>query len=147
MWQGRGKPKPFTQTGARNLTGSMLSNTPLCRAMLAMKNSRPASPVHRVGGHTMGLQVTRVWTRRGWVVLASDATHFYANMRQTRPFPIVFDVGEMVAGSETFNRLASSPDHIVPSHDPLALECYPAAKPGLEGIVARLDVDPSMPPS
>ena len=107
----------------------------------------PGITVHRVGGHTMGLQVTRVWTRRGWVVLASDATHFYANMRQTRPFPIVFDVGEMVAGSETFNRLASSPDHIIPGHDPLALECYPAAKPGLEGIVARLDVDPSMPPS
>jgi hypothetical protein len=76
-------------------------------------------------------------------VLASDATHFYANMRQTRPFPIVFDVGEMVAGYETLNRLASSPDHIIPGHDPLVLEYYPAAKPGLEGIVARLDVAPS----
>lgn len=103
----------------------------------------PGITLHRVGGHTMGLQVTRVWTRRGWVVLASDAAHFYANMRQTRPFPIVFDVGEMVAGYETLNRLASSPDHIIPGHDPLVLEYYPAAKPGLEGIVARLDVAPS----
>ena len=28
--------------------------------------------VHHVGGHTLGLQVVRVWTRVGWVVLASD---------------------------------------------------------------------------
>ena len=49
--------------------------------------------VHHVGGHTMGLQVVRVWTRRGWVVLASDASHLYANMEQGRPFPIVYNVG------------------------------------------------------
>ena len=39
----------------------------------------PGITVHRVGGHTRGLQVVRVHTRRGWVVLASDAAHFYAN--------------------------------------------------------------------
>ena len=50
----------------------------------------PGISVHLIGGHTMGLQVVRVATRRGWVVLASDASHFYANMEQTRPFPIVF---------------------------------------------------------
>ena len=33
-------------------------------------------------------------------------------------------------------------DHVVPGHDPLVLERYPAAKPGLEGWVARLDVEP-----
>lgn len=30
----------------------------------------PGLSVHFVGGHTMGLQMVRVWTRRGWVVLA-----------------------------------------------------------------------------
>src|SRR5690606_34760110 len=34
----------------------------------------PGISLHLVGGHTMGLQVVRVSTRRGWVVLASDAT-------------------------------------------------------------------------
>jgi hypothetical protein len=29
---------------------------------------------------------------------------------------------------------------VIPGHDPLVLQRYPAAKPGLEGIVARLDV-------
>ncbi len=36
----------------------------------------PGVTVHHVGGHTMGLQVVRVRTRRGWVVLAADASHF-----------------------------------------------------------------------
>jgi hypothetical protein len=30
----------------------------------------------------------------------------------------------------------------VPGHDPLVTKRYPAAKPGLEGWVMRLDVDP-----
>jgi len=47
----------------------------------------PGISLHLIGGHTMGLQVVRVATRRGAVVLASDASHFYANMEQTRPFP------------------------------------------------------------
>ncbi len=39
-------------------------------------------------------------------------------------------------------RLASMPDAISPGHDPLVLQRYPVAKPGLEGIVVRLDVEP-----
>ena len=39
-------------------------------------------------------------------------------------------------------KLAPSANHIVPGHDPLVLQRYPAAQPGLEGWVARLDVDP-----
>jgi hypothetical protein len=33
--------------------------------------------VHHVGGYTAGLQWVRVRTARGWVVLASDASHYY----------------------------------------------------------------------
>ena len=102
----------------------------------------PGITLHRVGGHTMGLQVTRVWTKRGWVVLASDASHFYANMEQGRPFPIVYDMGEVLEGYRTVNQLASSPDHIIPGHDPLVMERYPAPRKELGGIVAKLDVAP-----
>ena len=38
----------------------------------------PGVTVHRVGGHSDGLQVVRVETARGPVVLASDAAHYYA---------------------------------------------------------------------
>jgi len=102
----------------------------------------PGVTIHRVGGHSMGLQVVRVRTRRGWVVVASDASHFYANMEQGRPYPIVYNVGEMLEGFDTIQRLAESPQHVIPGHDPLVMTRYPAAKPGLEGIVVRLDADP-----
>jgi glyoxylase-like metal-dependent hydrolase (beta-lactamase superfamily II) len=103
----------------------------------------PGLSLHQIGGHTMGLQAVRVWTRRGWVVLASDASHFYANMEQKRPFPIIYNLGDMLEGYAALERLASSHQHIVPGHDPLVLRRYPAPKPGLEGIVARLDVEPT----
>ena len=102
----------------------------------------PGLSLHRIGGHTMGLQVVRVWTRRGWVVLASDATHFYANMEETRPFPIVFHIGDMVQGYRRLRELADSERHIVPGHDPLVMTRYPSAGPELDGIAVRLDVDP-----
>jgi glyoxylase-like metal-dependent hydrolase (beta-lactamase superfamily II) len=99
----------------------------------------PGISVHLIGGHTMGLQAVRVATRRGWLVLASDASHFYANMEQTRPFPIVFSVADMVAGYERLRALAASPSHIIPGHDPLVMQRYPAPSKALEGIVVRLD--------
>ena len=105
----------------------------------------PGITVHRVGGHTSGLQVVRVRTRRGWMALASDASHFYANFEQSRPFPVVANVVEMLEGYRTLHELASSPHHIIPGHDPLVLARYPAAGAGLEGIVARLDADPATP--
>lgn len=99
----------------------------------------PGLSVHRVGGHSMGLQMVRVRTRRGFVVLASDASHFYANMEQGRPFPIVYSVAETLEGYRRAYRLASSRDHVIPGHDPLVLERYPAPAAPLKGWVARLD--------
>ena len=43
---------------------------------------------------------------------------------------------------KTLRALASSPGHIVPGHDPIVMQRYPAARPGLEGIAVRLDVEP-----
>ncbi len=99
----------------------------------------PGVSLHLIGGHTMGLQVVRVATRRGWVVVASDASHFYANMEQVRPFPIVYSVAAMVEGYDRLRALADSPAHIIPGHDPLVLERYPPPNSALQGIVARLD--------
>jgi glyoxylase-like metal-dependent hydrolase (beta-lactamase superfamily II) len=102
----------------------------------------PGITVHRIGGHSKGLQSVRVRTRRGYVVLASDASHLYRHIEQGRVFPIVYNVGEVLEGYETLKRLASSPAHIVPGHDPAVIARYPAARPGLEGFVVRLDADP-----
>ncbi len=102
----------------------------------------PGVSVHLIGGHTMGIQSVRVMTRHGWLVLASDASHFYANMNETRPFPIIWSVADMVEGYAKLRSLAASPEQVIPGHDPLVMQRYPAPSPGLEGIVARLDVMP-----
>jgi glyoxylase-like metal-dependent hydrolase (beta-lactamase superfamily II) len=102
----------------------------------------PGLSVHYIGGHTMGLQSVRVMTRRGWIVLASDAAHLYAHLDQGRAFPVVYNVADMLEGHRTLRKLASSEAHIVPGHDPEVMRRYPAARPGLEGIAVRLDADP-----
>ena len=102
----------------------------------------PGITVHHVGGHTMGLQMVRVHTARGWVVLASDASHLYANMETGRCFPIVHDTLAMLEGHRRAYALASSPAHVVPGHDPLVMERYPAPSDALRGIAVRLDLAP-----
>ena len=97
--------------------------------------------LHWLGGHTQGLQVVRVKTRRGYVVLASDASHYYANILQRRPFPVLFDMNQMLNGFSVIRKLADSASHIIPGHDRQVLSLFPAARDGLDGI-ARLDADP-----
>lgn len=105
----------------------------------------PGLSIHEVGGHSAGMQIVRVYTRRGWVVLASDATHFYANYRERNPFPVLYNFQDTVRGWDTCLHLADSPDHVIPGHDPLVLQRYPALSSSLDGDVVRLDVDPIAP--
>jgi glyoxylase-like metal-dependent hydrolase (beta-lactamase superfamily II) len=102
----------------------------------------PGVTVHKIGGHSKGLQSIRVKTRRGFVMLASDATHLYAHLEGGRVFPTTYHIGEVLEGYATLGRLATSPAHIVPGHDPAVLDRYPPAGPGLDGWVVRLDADP-----
>ena len=119
----------------------------------------PGLSLHHIGGHTRGLQVVRVDTgghsggagdhsggagdHSGGagdhiVVLASDSTHYYANMDEVRPFPIVVDVSAMIEGYDTLRRLAGPGGVVVPGHDPLVFERFPAVSPDLEGVALRL---------
>ncbi len=106
----------------------------------------PGIELIHVGGHTAGLQAVRVNTTRGCVVLASDAAHYYANLHKESPFPIIFHVGDMLEGFRKLMKLADSPEHLVPGHDPLVRTLYPAWQAGDTEIVqlhkaplARLD--------
>ncbi|HMN78644.1 MAG TPA: N-acyl homoserine lactonase family protein [Burkholderiaceae bacterium] len=102
----------------------------------------PGISLHRIGGHTDGLQCVRVDTARGPVVLASDASHYYEHFERNRAFTTMFDVGAALEGYATLRRLAGAEQRIVPGHDPLVMRRYPALCSALEGIVVRLDVDP-----
>jgi glyoxylase-like metal-dependent hydrolase (beta-lactamase superfamily II) len=102
----------------------------------------PGISVHKIGGHTAGLQVVRVHTARGWVVLASDASHYYEHFEKKRCFPLVYHVGEMLEAYARLAALARSSRHIIPGHDPLVMHRYPALSEALSGIAVRLDAEP-----
>jgi glyoxylase-like metal-dependent hydrolase (beta-lactamase superfamily II) len=101
----------------------------------------PGVTLHRVGGHSDGLQVVRVETARGPVVLASDASHYYANMHRRSPFPIIYNLGDMFEGWEIVERLAGHPDRVIPGHDPIVTEIYPRASDKVDAY--SLHVQPS----
>ncbi|MER1966473.1 N-acyl homoserine lactonase family protein [Castellaniella sp. GW247-6E4] len=94
----------------------------------------PGISLHRLGGHTGGLQVMRVHTARGWVVLASDAAHYYRNFLLDNPFPIVLNIADAIEGNRKLLALADSPDHVVPGHDPQVLNLYPRLESDEIGI-------------
>ncbi|MDP9477879.1 MAG: N-acyl homoserine lactonase family protein [Actinomycetota bacterium] len=98
----------------------------------------PGIEVFKAGGHSAGLQMVRVRTARGMVVLASDAAHFYRNIDEDRPFSIVTDLTRMYDAFDLARSLTDSSGLIVPGHDPLVMERFPAAREGLEGVAVRI---------
>ncbi len=102
----------------------------------------PGITVHRIGGHSKGLQCVRVNTARGPVVLASDAAHYYEHIEKNRAFTVFENLTDLLEGYRTIRNLAPSMQHIVPGHDPEVFERYPAAQ-GMEGWGVRLDLPPS----
>ncbi|MEM1268118.1 MAG: N-acyl homoserine lactonase family protein [Pseudomonadota bacterium] len=95
--------------------------------------------VHRIGGHSRGLQAVRVRTAEGWMCLASDAAHYYENALAGKPFPIVVDLEDMQRGFARIQALADAPGLLIPGHDPLVTEIFPM---GPAGHIWRLDRGP-----
>lgn len=100
----------------------------------------PGLELHHVGGHTQGLQVVRVHTARGWIVLASDALHYSRNLTDDNPFPAIFHLGDMLEGYRRIRTLVESDAHIVPGHDPAVARQYPPAD--AQAGIYRLDTPP-----
>jgi len=96
--------------------------------------------VHRIGGHSRGLQCVRVETEHGPMLLASDATHFYENMEKGLLFPIVVDAEDYLNGFDIMRGLVEDPTRIVPGHDPLVRERYPQIFTDGGVDVRRLDL-------
>jgi glyoxylase-like metal-dependent hydrolase (beta-lactamase superfamily II) len=101
--------------------------------------------VHWVGGHCAGQEIVRVRTARGWVVLASDALHYYEEYERGVPFAVAFNLSDMIAAHDRIRELADSDDHIIPAHDPRLMNIYPSAGPGHHGQVLRFDLAPVPP--
>jgi glyoxylase-like metal-dependent hydrolase (beta-lactamase superfamily II) len=95
-------------------------------------------------GHSAGLQYLRIHTQRGWVTLAGDVVSFFDNLRRHRPFVAAVDVAQMLQSYDRVRATVPSLDYLIPGHDPLIMQNYPAPKPELQGIVARLDLPPTV---
>jgi glyoxylase-like metal-dependent hydrolase (beta-lactamase superfamily II) len=91
----------------------------------------PGIRLHRVGGHTAGLQIVSVRTARGPVVLASDASHFYRNVETRQPVQIITSLPEMLAAFETIDALAGPGRLIVAGHDPEVADRFEPVEPGI----------------
>lgn len=97
---------------------------------------------HWVGGHCAGQEVLRIRTERGWVVLASDALHYYEEYERSVPFAVAFNLSDMIAAHDRIRELAESDDHILPAHDPRLAALYPAADTKYGDLILRLDLAP-----
>ena len=72
-------------------------------------------------------------TKRGLVLLASDASHFYANMEKSVPFPLVVDVEAQLKTQQRLVAIAGTLERIVPGHDPIVTQIYPrVSREGVE---------------
>jgi glyoxylase-like metal-dependent hydrolase (beta-lactamase superfamily II) len=91
----------------------------------------PGLRVHRVGGHTAGLQIVSVDTARGRVVLTSDASHFYRNVETRQPVQIITSLPEMLAAFDTIDHLAGRERLVVAGHDPEVARRFSPVEPGI----------------
>ena len=91
----------------------------------------PGIRVHRVGGHTAGLQIVTVETKRGPVVLTSDASHFYHNVETRQPVQIITNLPEMLTAFDTIDALAGSTRLVVAGHDPEVADRFTKLEPGI----------------
>ena len=91
----------------------------------------PGVTLHRLPGHSMGMQAVRVQTPRGPVLLASDVSHFYANFLRRAPFALTVDA---VATLKSYTRLmeltGGEVERIIPGHDPKVRQLYPSRSYG-----------------
>lgn len=82
--------------------------------------------LHRIGGHSGGLQIVRVRTASGWLVLAGDAAHYWGNPRHRQAFPLFADLRATLDGFERLRALAGAEIRVIPGHDPELARRFPA---------------------
>lgn len=86
----------------------------------------PGITLHALPGHSNGVQGTRIKTPRGSVLLASDASHFYANVVRMAPFWLTVDAAATLATYQKIMQLAEGDvQRFIPGHDPKTRRFYP----------------------
>ncbi|MDI2030563.1 N-acyl homoserine lactonase family protein [Saccharopolyspora sp. TS4A08] len=98
----------------------------------------PGVTVHQLGGHTPGMQVVRVETGSGPIVLAGDATHLQDNIGGDAPASVFTDLPLVYEGFDRMVDLAGGDiERVIPGHEPTLLDRIPPVA-GLDGIAGRI---------
>jgi glyoxylase-like metal-dependent hydrolase (beta-lactamase superfamily II) len=137
FWTGPfGSTAAFRQSANVNALAGLvtLNYANRIRIIEGQREVLPGIVLHRVGGHTAGLQIVSVETARGTVVLTSDASHFYRNVEARQPVQIITSLPDMLAAFETIHALAGAERLIVAGHDPAVAERFTVVEPGIVRI-------------
>jgi glyoxylase-like metal-dependent hydrolase (beta-lactamase superfamily II) len=95
----------------------------------------PGLRVYTGGKHTFASQYVGANTRKGTIILASDNAYLYENLERGIPIAQTLDRRANLAAQARMQKLAITPKLVIPGHDPVVFERFPAVKPG----VARID--------
>ncbi len=91
----------------------------------------PGIRVVLVGGHTPGSQAVVVATSKGEAVICADAMDLYQNMAEG-VVGMYVDLMPALFALDKIRVLASSPELIIPGHDPLVMSKFPNP---IDGVV------------
>jgi glyoxylase-like metal-dependent hydrolase (beta-lactamase superfamily II) len=86
------------------------------------------------GKHTRESQYVTAKTDAGTVVLTSDNVYLYENLEKHVPIAATLDAESNLRAQDRIRTLASDPRLIVPGHDPLVFERFPAVSEGIVRI-------------
>jgi glyoxylase-like metal-dependent hydrolase (beta-lactamase superfamily II) len=86
------------------------------------------------GKHTRESQYVTAKTDAGTVVLTSDNVYLYENLEKHVPIAATLDAESNLRAQDRIRTLASDPRLIVPGHDPLVFERFPAVSEGVVRI-------------
>jgi glyoxylase-like metal-dependent hydrolase (beta-lactamase superfamily II) len=128
FWLGPLARRPqFAHTVEAGELGHVLAAVDAGRVRRLEGGEEIAEGVHAIllGGHSPGQIALSIDAVAGWVVLASDALHFYEELERDRPFGVLADLAETYEAYDTLRELASPGAHLVPGHDAAVMTRYP----------------------
>ena len=91
--------------------------------------------VHKIGGHSRGLQVVRVEGKSRAIVIASDALHLERYLDDGKVFPMFADYEDVLDGYRRLRHLAGATGLILPGHDPGVISAFAPVGRGLADAV------------
>ncbi|OVE73699.1 hypothetical protein BVX93_00965 [bacterium B13(2017)] len=89
------------------------------------KEIAPGITILRVGGHSPGMQIVKVKSNEGNIIIASDTTYLYDNSYRHIPVGSSFDIKDNLNAIKKMHKIGGSLFFIIPGHDPFVFKAFP----------------------